>query len=231
MNIYRVKITEKSLYIETFLLNVNRNGNRMFTDVYKCLLREKSLQNSQIVVIRPVVFDHVCALLTNHDDGGVRITTDNSGHHRGVDHPKPSNTVHPEPGIDDGVRITVGAHFTRACRMVYGEREVTQGAFPVIVAEQLELLAARHGRQQRPGVVFAERCRVGHVEREPDTFDEHLHVFAVREIVGLDHGVHQRVFALQPQPTGALGPQQQRQQHPSLGVHQRLVHRIVYRVP
>lgn len=187
--------------------------------------------NSQTIVARPVFFDHVCTLFADHDDGGVGIATDNSGHHRCVDHPEPFDAVHSEPGIDDGVGVSVWAHFARARRMVYGEGEVSQGALPVIVAEQLELLAARHGRQQRPGVVLAERGRVGNVEREPDALDEHLYVLAVREIVGLDHGVHQRVFVLQPQPAGALGPQQQRQQHPRLGVHQRLVHRVVHRVP
>lgn len=115
--------------------------------------------------------------------------------------------------------------------MVNGEREVPERALPVLVTEQFELLAARHGREQRPGVELAERGRVGYVEREPYALDQHLYVLAVREVVRFDDRMHQRVFALEPQPTGALGPQQQRQQGPRLGVHQRFVHGVIHGVP
>jgi len=115
--------------------------------------------------------------------------------------------------------------------MVNGECEVPKGALPVLVAEQFELLATRHGREQWPGVELAKRGRVGHVERDPNALDKHLHVLAVRKVVGLDDRMHQWVFALESQPTGALGPQQQWQQRPRLGVHQRLVHGVVHGVP
>lgn len=154
----------------------------------------------------PIFFDHVCALLANHNYRRVGITADYGGHYRRIHHPEAVNTMHPESGVDHGVRIGCRAHLARARRMVYGKREVPKGALPVLVAEQFELLAARHGRKQRPGVELAERGRVGHIKRDPDALDKHLHVLAVRKVVGFDDRVHQRVFTLESQPTGALGP-------------------------
>jgi len=116
--------------------------------------------------------------------------------------------VDAEPVVNNGIRVGGRSHLARARRVVDSEREVPERALPVSITEQLVFLAPGHGREQWSRVVLAERGRVGHVERDPDAFDEHAHVLRVRKVVGLDDGMRERALALQPHPARALGPQQ-----------------------
>lgn len=179
----------------------------------------------------PVLFDHIRGLLADHDHRRVRVAADYGGHYGCVDHTQSVDAVHPEPRVDHRVRVAGRAHLARARRMVDSKRKVPERALPVRVTEQLVLLAPGHGREQRPGIVSAERGCVGHVERDPDALDEHAHVLRVGEIVGLDDGMRYRVGRPQPHPARAPRPQQQGQKRPRLGVRQRFVHRVVYGVP
>lgn len=53
----------------------------------------------------PVRFDHVCALLADHDDGCIGVATHNFWHDAGIDDSEASNAVNFEFVIDDGFRI------------------------------------------------------------------------------------------------------------------------------
>jgi len=139
--------------------------------------------------------------------------------------------VDPEAGVDDGGGVRPGAHLARPRRVVDREGEMAEGALPVGVGVEGNVAAAGHGRGEGPRAEAPERRGVGDLVRDADALDERLDVLAVREVVGLDDGVVQGVPALEADPATAPGPQQQRQDGPRLGVHQRLVHGVVHAVP
>jgi len=157
---------------------------------------------------RPVLFDHVGALLADHDDGRVGVAADYGRHDGRVHHPEPVDSVHPEPRIHHRCLVPLGTHLGGTNRMVNGHRVVSDHAFPVGVRIPRYGGATGERYVVQPAAVPAERCGPGHGHHELDALHQRVHVLLDGQVVGQDPGIHRRVGAPQQYFASALGPQQ-----------------------
>ena len=101
-------------------------------------------RNSAFAVRRvwhPFFFDHVRSLLCDHDRGCVSVTRNNVRHYGCVYDSESKNTVHTQSGVHDGVWVCRRSHLARPHWMVDCHAVVSCCACPVVVGQELEVLA------------------------------------------------------------------------------------------
>jgi len=90
----------------------------------------------------PFVFDHVRSLLCDHDGRCICVSRNDVGHYGRVDHPEAQNTVHTQSGVHHGAWVCRRSHLARPHGMVDCHSVVSCRACPVLVWQELEVLAA-----------------------------------------------------------------------------------------
>lgn len=109
--------------------------------------------------------------------------------------------MHAQPGIDDRGQIFDGSHFTRAAQVVHRDRYLPGRAFPVRVRIVRVLNATGERGVQHRGVYPSHRVGVQHALDDPHTGHDHVQVSLVREVIGIDQGMAERVRVGQPHAT------------------------------
>lgn len=82
---------------------------------------------------QPVLLDHVCPLLRDHDGGRVGVSADDGRHDAGVDHSQVGHSVDAQPRIHHGLGVTGWTHLARTHGVVDGHGQVADGALPISV--------------------------------------------------------------------------------------------------
>lgn len=156
----------------------------------------------------PSVLDHVCGFLGDHYDRCVGVGSNQRGHDGSVHHPEPLDAIYLELWVHHGGLVPLGTHLGGTNRVVRGHGVVPDHAFPVGVR------VPRHGPTTgkryvvQTAIVLVERRGLGHGLHKLDTPHQRVHVLSGRQVVGYDHGMLERVSALQQYFAPALRPQQ-----------------------
>lgn len=128
---------KKLINFDTFLVRSSLNDGGFLNA--KCSSSGSPVRSFSSLAGAPRPADQVRALLGDHDDGRVRVTGRDLGHHRGVHHPEISHTVHSQLVIDDGHRILDRAHLARTGLVVLGTGVLPDGTLPVFLEGGIEV--------------------------------------------------------------------------------------------
>lgn len=128
------------------------------------------MSNVSLPKVVVVLFDQVARFFSDHYNRRVRIAAYNCRHDACVGDAQVLHAVYSESAVHDRARIRSRAHLARARRVVDGEGELPEAAFPVLVREERVSAAAGQRYRVRPRPVLLKGGRVRDGHRDFDAF-------------------------------------------------------------
>lgn len=97
----------------------------------------------QHILLYPELLDHISSLLSDHNNGRVRISTWDCRHHAGIHHTQSTDAVYSQLGINYSCGIPVRSHFARANWMVNSHRIMVHHTLPIRICVDLQVGTAK----------------------------------------------------------------------------------------
>lgn len=156
-------------------------------------MKRQTTGHEQSSALEPRFLDHVGRLFGNHNDRRVCVCADQRGHDGRVGHAQTLDAVHAELRVNHSRLVPAWAHLGRAHRMVNGDGIVPDHALPVGVRVLRYGHAPRKRYVMQTAAVPAKRRRPRHGHHKLDALHQRVHVLALRQVIGQDPWILERV--------------------------------------
>ena len=144
-------------------------------------------------VVKPELLDHIRSFLSNGNSGSIGIAIDNFGHDGRIYDSQTADAVNLQLGVNNGRRVRRRTHFTSADRVVERGRVLPNETRPIEISKSRQMFTARERSVVESRSQLFESAGFAQRQGNFDSFDQHLYVTLVRQIIRINHWFIERV--------------------------------------